>query len=180
MLLDGWSLFSVLKEVFEFYNAFSKGVAHDLPAPAPFKTYIEWLKKQDQENARKFWAKTLSGFTEPNTIDIKSETNAQGAKPYCELQIDLPESLTSDLQAFGRKQKVTLNTIVQGAWAMLQHLYTGDDDIVFGTTVSGRPPALENVESMVGLFINTLPLRVAISSDDQDSTQQRGTARLRV
>src|SRR6185369_7721278 len=104
-------------------------------------------------------------FTEPNTIDIKSETNTEA--PYGELQIELPESLTSGLQAFGRKNKVTLNTIIQGAWAMLQHLYTGDDDIVFGTTVSGRPPALENVESMVGLFINTLPVRIAISSDDQ-------------
>ena len=165
MLLDGWSLFLVIKEVFEFYDAFRKGGTHTLPAPAPFKAYIEWLKEQDQEDARKFWARTLSGFTEPNTIDIKSETNTEA--PYCELQIDLPESLTSDLQAFGRKNKVTLNTIIQGAWAMLQHLYTGDDDIVFGTTVSGRPPALENVESMVGLFINTLPVRIAISSDDQ-------------
>jgi len=165
MLLDGWSLFLVIKEVFEFYDAFRKGGTHTLPAPAPFKAYIEWLKRQDQTRAEKFWAKTLSGFTEPNTIDIKSETNAQ--EPYCELQLDLPESLTSDLQAFGRRNKVTLNTIIQGAWAMLQHLYTGDDDIVFGTTVSGRPPALENVESMVGLFINTLPLRIRLSHDDQ-------------
>jgi amino acid adenylation domain-containing protein len=168
MLLDGWSLFLVIKEVFEFYDAFRKGVVHDLPSPAPFKQYIEWLKQQNQGRAERFWARALSGFTEPNTIDIKSETNGQEqVESYCELQLDLSESLTSDLQAFSRKHKLTLNTLIQGAWALLLHLYTDDDDIVFGTTVSGRPPALEKVESMVGLFINTLPLRIAISHDDQ-------------
>ncbi|HKG78213.1 MAG TPA: amino acid adenylation domain-containing protein, partial [Pyrinomonadaceae bacterium] len=164
MLLDGWSLFLVIKEVFEFYDAFRIGTVPDLPPPTPFKDYVDWLKQQDHRRAENFWTATLSGFTQPNTIAIKSETNEQDhAESYGELQLDLPESLTSNLQTFGRKHKLTLNTIVQGAWALLLHLYTGDDDIVFGTTVSGRPPALKNVESMVGLFINTLPVRIAIA-----------------
>ena len=165
MLLDGWSLFLVIKEVFEFYDAFRKGEVHDLPPATPFKEYIDWLKQQDQQRAEDFWSRTLNGFSEPNTIEIKTDDQTQ-TESYRELQLELPESLTSDLQTFARKHKLTLNTIIQGAWALLLNLYTGDDDIVFGTTVSGRPPALKDVESMIGLFINTLPLRIAISPQD--------------
>ena len=162
MLLDGWSLFLVVKEVFEFYDGFRKGKEPVLPVAPAFKEYIDWIKEQDTGRAARFWSKTLSGFTKPNAVDIKTEASGD-EESYCELQVELSEALSSDLQAFSRKHKLTLNTLIQGAWAMLLHLYTGDDDIVFGTTVSGRPPGLQKVESMVGLFINTLPVRVAIA-----------------
>ena len=82
-----------------------------------------------------------------------------------EREIRLPAETTASLQAVARSQRLTLSTFIQGAWALLLSRYSGQDDVLFGITVSGRPPELPGVESMVGMFINVLPLRVVVTEE---------------
>jgi surfactin family lipopeptide synthetase C len=164
LLLDRWSRSLVLKEVFALYEAFSKGEDLMLPSLPPYGTYIDWLHRQDQEGAELYWRDELKDFTSP-TVWASGENSAarNTAEPqYDETRIELSETSTERLRTFVREEKLTLNTVAQAAWALLLSRYSDGDDVVFGITVSGRPATLPGVESMVGLFINTLPLRVRV------------------
>ncbi len=168
LLLDGWSLPLILKEVFIFYEAFCQNQEVQMERPRPYRDYITWLKKQDLSKAEVFWRKTLKGFTAPTPLNLKSSTDngpEDREEAYGEQHMQLPTAIAKSLQSLGRQHELTLNTLVQGAWAILLRQYSDGEDVVFGSTVSGRPPSLRGVESMVGLFINTLPLRVRVSPD---------------
>jgi len=132
----------------------------------PYSDYITWLKRQDLSKAEAFWRKTLDGFTEPTPLATKSEetTGSPDQKDhYGEQKVCLPASTTATLQSLARQHRLTMNTIVQGMWALLLSGYSGEEDVVFGTTVSGRPADLAGIESTIGLFINTLPFRVKVA-----------------
>jgi amino acid adenylation domain-containing protein len=169
LLLDGWSLPLVLAEVFARYEAYSRGREVEMAPGRPFRDYIAWLRRQDLDAARAFWRQTLQGFLAPTPLPAaRPAAGAPGGAGatgrdagYVKLEARLPEACTSSLQALARRHQLTLNTLAQGAWAILLSRYTGEEDVVFGVTVSGRPADLPGVESMVGLFINTLPMRVA-------------------
>ena len=161
LLLDGWSVPLVLKEVLSLYEAICQGQPAHLSHPPAYQEYITWLAQQDETAAAAYWQKTLAGFTTPTPLVVDHSAANQSAQ-FAEAQIRLSETTTTALQTLARQQKLTLNTFIQGAWALLLHRYSGSEDIVFGATVSGRPPQLAGVEQMIGLFINTLPLRVAI------------------
>ncbi len=167
ILLDGWSLPLLLREVFGFYEAFRQGKDLDLETPRPYRDYIRWLDQQDVTEAEAFWRRTLAGFAAPTplTVDRPSESVADRKERYEELEIQLSREPTSALQSLARQQHVTLSTLVQGAWALLLSRYSGERDVVFGATVSGRPAELPGAETMIGLFINTLPVRVQVSPD---------------
>ncbi|MEG4235326.1 amino acid adenylation domain-containing protein [Microcoleus sp. Pol11C3] len=169
LLMDGWCLPIVLKEVWAFYEAFNRGENLYLEAPPPYRNYIAWLRRQDLSDAQKFWRSQLAGFTAPTPLMVdKLVGNISEPKDiYDERKIKLSATLTDALKEFARQHHLTLNTLVQGAWALLLSRYSGESDVVFGATVSGRPPALLGVESMVGLFINTLPVRVQISAETE-------------
>ena len=169
LLMDGWCLSIVLKEVWAFYEAFNRGENLYLEAPPPYRNYIAWLRRQDLSDAQKFWRSQLAGFTAPTPLVVdKLVGNISEPKDiYDERKIKLSATLTDALKEFARQHHLTLNTLVQGAWALLLSRYSGESDVVFGATVSGRPPALLGVESMVGLFINTLPVRVQISAETE-------------
>ncbi len=157
----------LLKELFELYEAFCRGEQLHLELSRPYRDYIAWLKQQDLAKAEKFWRETLKGFNAPTPLTVGRNDNSltdQDAR-YREQEIRLSPRLTTDAQAFAREHQLTLSTLIQGAWAMLLSRYSGETDIVFGLTVSGRPAALAGVETMVGLFINTLPMRVQIPTD---------------
>jgi surfactin family lipopeptide synthetase C len=167
LLLDGWSTPLVIKEVFTFYEGLSAGRAVELGAVRPYREYIRWLRGQEMGAAEQFWREMLKGFSVPTALGIERNTegqegseNAQGR--YVEHQVSLTAEATAELQRLAREQQVTLNTVVQGAWALLLSRYSGNDDVVFGATVSGRPASLAGVEEMVGLFINSLPVRVEV------------------
>ena len=162
LLLDGWSLPLIFKEVITFYSAFCQGKDLDLEKPRPYRDYIAWLQQQNVTEAEAFWRETLKGFTAPTAIFSQSAiANKQSPIPsYNEQQLKLSAEATLALQSLARKEQLTPNSIVQGAWALLLSRYSGEQDIIYGTTVSGRPPMLVGAESMVGLFINTLPVRV--------------------
>lgn len=167
ILLDGWSLPILLGELFSLYEALRQGHILDLPARRPYRDYIAWLRTQDMDQARSFWQHTLAGFTTPVPLVIDRPIPDSDRQPcYKELEIQLPEDTTAVLQSLARQHQLTLNTFVQGAWALLLHRYSGVDDILFGATVSGRPPSLAGSEEMVGLFINTLPVRLRIPTGE--------------
>jgi condensation domain-containing protein len=161
LLLDGWSIQLVIKEVFTFYEGISQGRRVELGAVRPYREYIRWLHDQELGAAEQFWRELLKGFSAPTMLGIERRIERHDTQAeYVEHQVRLTAEATAELQQLARTHQVTLNTVVQGAWALLLSRYSGSEDVVFGTTVSGRPANLAGVEEMVGMFINTLPVRV--------------------
>jgi amino acid adenylation domain-containing protein len=167
VLLDGWSAALLLKEVVAFYEAFSERRDVHFERSRPYRDYIVWLQRQEASKAESFWRRELEGFTSPTSfgIDHAPRTSSDDRADQGEQRTKLSVAFTAALRSFARGHQLTLNTLLQSAWALLLSRYSGDEDIVFGTTVSGRPEELAGVESMVGLFINTLPFRVLVSPD---------------
>jgi amino acid adenylation domain-containing protein/non-ribosomal peptide synthase protein (TIGR01720 family) len=171
ILLDGWSMPLVLKEVFDRYEAIGQGqilTGQWQPAIA-YRDYIAWLQQQDMDKARTYWQQKLQGFTAPTAIGANrsSPRDRQQSSSYSEQAIALSIETTNALRSFARQHQLTLNNLMQGAWSLLLSRYSGESDVVFGATVSGRPPALPGVESLVGLLINTLPMRVQVANDTE-------------
>lgn len=174
ILLDGWSQALVLKEVFLLYEMLCCGEDIDygektrLERRAPYARYIHWLQKQDLSRAESFWRALLQNFHAPTPLMAGWVTcrlpNHQ--IDHQEDGIQLSMTTTAGLQALVQQHSLTVNTLVQGLWALLLGRYSGQQDVVFGVTVSGRPPDLADVEAIVGLFINTLPMRVYLSPHD--------------
>ncbi|HET6377223.1 MAG TPA: amino acid adenylation domain-containing protein, partial [Methylocella sp.] len=163
VLLDGWSGPLVLKDVFTAYRALSAGEPVRLSARRPFRNYLAWLSTQDSKRAEDFWRRTLAGFVRLTPLPFQArpeKVSPESRMKHAELALTLPAWLTRAMEDFARREKITLNTLVQGAWAILLSRLSGERDVLFGVTVSGRPAELDGVEAMAGLFINTLPLRV--------------------
>jgi thioesterase domain-containing protein len=170
LLLDGWSTSRILNELFATYEAFSKGQEMRMPPSRPYGDYIGWLRRQDLAKAEQYWRETLKGITSPTPLGMgKAEPTVANTQPFGadrENGLLSPETVDG-LKSLAREHRLTLNTLVQGAWAILLSRYSGERDVVFGSVVSGRPPSLEGSESMVGLFINTLPVRVVVDGKDR-------------
>jgi len=160
LVLDGWSLAIVLEEVFAFYQAFSQGKELHLKRLRPYRDYIAWLHQQDLSAAESFWQQTLKGFADPTAIARGNIVAGNSLESSGEQQVIFSATATAALQSLARQHQLTLNTLVQAAWALLLSRYSGEEDVVFGTVVSGRPPELMGAESVVGLFVNPLPVRV--------------------
>jgi len=172
LLLDGWSSYRINEELFAFYDAFSNGGSLELETPPSYREYLAWLKQQDLVEAEVFWRGMLKGFTVPTSIlpelDITSLPREQAG--YREQQLNLSAATTTSLLSLGRQHRLTMNTIVMAAWAFLLSRHSGQTDVLFGVVTSGRPPNLDWVESMVGLFINTLPMRIRVPRSDSIRT----------
>ena len=136
-----------------------------LDDPRPYGDYISWIAAQDQTEAEAYWREILKGLAAPTTIATQEQRAREYGKSFDDKRIKLSQSAADELREFARQNKLTLNTIVQAAWAMLLSRYTGNDDVLFGVTMSGRSAALSGIESMVGLFINTLPLLTRVPSE---------------
>lgn len=166
ILLDGWSMPLLLKEFFLFYNAYRHGEELQLENPRPYRDYIAWLRSQDPAATESFWRETLKGFHVPTPLVVDRPTTGELEHGYSEIKVRLSEPVTSTLNRLAQRSEITLNLLVQGAWAILLSRYSGEHDVLFGATSSGRPVELNGVESMVGLFINTLPSRVRAAPDE--------------
>ncbi|TVT23048.1 AMP-binding protein, partial [Amycolatopsis rhizosphaerae] len=164
-ILDGWSRAAVFREVLALYRAACSGRPASLPPARSFGDYIAWIGRQDPARAEGFWRTTLAGFTTPTRLPASSESVATAAERSATVDFTLSAADSAALRALSRGHGVTLGTIAQAAWGLLLSRHAGTDDVVFGVTVSGRPPELTGVESMVGLFINTLPVRIQIDPD---------------
>jgi len=171
LLLDGWSTQIVLKEAFGAYEAFSRGHNFDLATPPPYRDYIAWLRQRDLSVAESFWRRTLQGFGAPTPLIVdRADRSRPGQdRTIAESQASLSASATASLKTLSRQHHVTLNSIALGAWAVLLSRYTGQTDVLFGTVVAGRPVSLRGVESMIGLFVNTLPVRVRVLQEEPAS-----------
>ncbi|MGE0127962.1 MAG: amino acid adenylation domain-containing protein [Blastocatellales bacterium] len=170
ILLDGWSLRLLLKEVFTIYDGLCRDQEIRLAPARPFRDYIAWLQKQDIGAAEAFWRRQLAGFSTPTSLAslaslgaarINGSANGRESS-HEEQRIKLTVAASDALQQLARRHQLTLNTLVQGALALVMSHYAGVEDVIFGSVVSGRPPELADVESMVGLFVNTLPTRAQI------------------
>jgi len=161
LLLDGWSLPLVVEEVLAFHEAFRRGEDLDLPRPRPFRDYILWLRRRDPSSAEAYWRRTLGGFGAPTSLGLAPAR--PGRAHIASVTASLSGEATAALQTLARRSQLTMNTVAQAAWGLLLARYSGQRDVVFGTTVSGRPPDLPGVERMVGLFINTVPARVEVA-----------------
>ncbi|MBD1896805.1 non-ribosomal peptide synthetase [Coleofasciculus sp. FACHB-129] len=166
ILLDGWSGPLVFQEVYAFYQAFCQGQELHLERPRPFREYITWLQQQDLSKAEAFWRKTLQGFTAPTPLGLdRMHNQASLENNENEQQMKLSQAVSAALEALARQHRLTINTLVQGAWAILLSRYSGEQDVIFGAISSGRPTDLVGVESIVGMFVNTLPMRVDVNPE---------------
>ncbi|MCP2167656.1 condensation domain-containing protein, partial [Goodfellowiella coeruleoviolacea] len=158
ILLDGWSVPLLVGELLSRYE--SPDDRFQPPRARPYRDYLAWLAGRDRAAAEAAWRQALSDVDGP-TLVAPERVGVQAVRPE-HVNTELSEELTTALTEWARSQGLTLNTVVQGAWAVLLGRLTGRDDVVFGTTVSGRSPELTGVESVVGLLINTVPVRVRL------------------
>ncbi|MFE7116950.1 AMP-binding protein, partial [Streptomyces sp. NPDC057654] len=159
ILLDGWSMPLILGEVSAAYAAGGDGSA--LRQTGSYRDYLAWLERQDRAAAVEAWRGELTGADEP-TLVAPADLGSSVTAPPRRCPVPLPEALPHALGEFARTHGLTVNTIVRGAWALVLSRLSGHKDVVFGATVAGRPPELPGVDRMVGLFINTLPVRVRL------------------
>jgi condensation domain-containing protein len=157
VLLDGWSFALVIQELLNAYAGPQQGLPKRLECGPSFREYITWINKQDQSAAEHFWKEEFRGWARSACASAKNHM-CHTRRPVMERLAIGAESLS----ALSRRLRITLNTVVQGAWALLINSYTGEDDVVFGQVVSGRPAEIANFESMIGLCINTVPVRVPL------------------
>ncbi|MFI5572518.1 condensation domain-containing protein, partial [Streptomyces sp. NPDC051740] len=157
-VLDGWSLPVLLRELLALYV--SRGDADALPRPRPYREYLAWLAGRDRDAALDAWTQAFEDFDEPSRIAPASPDRTPVVPD--KVEFSLPAETTRALADRARTLGVTLNTVVQGAWGLTLSRLLGRTDVAFGVTVSGRPGDLAGVEDMVGLFINTLPLRLLL------------------
>ncbi len=170
-LLDGWSQPVVFDDFIQFYLALQRGETPAIPPACPYRNYIAWLKQQDLSAAEAAWRAELQGFEQPGVLKVGFASSASPAAGSPEAQYQSQKQafsaeLSNALYDFSRRHQVTLNTLLQAAWGLLLSHYTRQSDVVFGATVSGRPPDLPGAETIVGLLINTLPVRVRVSAED--------------
>ncbi|MCU7496665.1 MAG: amino acid adenylation domain-containing protein [Ignavibacteria bacterium] len=163
VLFDGWSAQIIIKEVFEIYNALINKSSIQLNAARPFRDYISWLQRQDIHKAEEYWRNLLRGLSGTTSLRPHASQKKDGA--YFRKRVDIDKEISVAALAFCRNNRLTVNTLFQGLWAFIQGVYTGQDDILFGSTVSGRPAELPDINSTVGLFINTLPVRIKIDHE---------------
>ncbi|MEO8191185.1 MAG: amino acid adenylation domain-containing protein [Acidobacteriota bacterium] len=165
LLLDRWSRFLVLTDVIEAYTGGDASLSRGGPVP-PYRDYIAWVQRQDPGQGERFWRRALAGFRTPTTLHMDGDSSP-GTERSGEATLKLTEEVSERIRGFARRNRLTLNTVLQGAWAILLSRYSGEEDVLFGATVAGRPPDLPGVESMVGLFINSLPVRAAVPGESE-------------
>ncbi|WP_282692101.1 non-ribosomal peptide synthetase [Streptomyces sp. CC208A] len=168
LLLDGWSFAEVLGEVFAEHAALS-GREVEPPRPRrPFREYVRWLGEQDTAAAEAYWTGLLAGFSTPTALPYdRTPLRSHQSRDTGHVDLALTAEETGRLERFAREARVTVNTLVQGAWALLLSRYSGDRQVCFGTTAGGRPAELPGSDDMIGLFINTLPARLTVSPDSE-------------
>jgi amino acid adenylation domain-containing protein/non-ribosomal peptide synthase protein (TIGR01720 family) len=178
ILLDEWCTSLLMMDFLAHYSAALDGRVPVVAKAPPYRAYIDWLGRQDAQAAERFFRDYLRGFSGATPLGLEHEPSATPVRPLAPSALDDAEEVsvadvvdrldrraTERLSALVLEHRLTLNTLVQGAWALVLSRYSGERDVLFGVTVAGRPPELPEVESIVGLFINTLPLRVCVDDD---------------
>ncbi|MGH3724959.1 MAG: amino acid adenylation domain-containing protein [Mycobacterium sp.] len=153
IVIDGWSLPILLREIFTAY------FGQRLPPAAPYRNFVSWLAGQDRDAAQAVWGEVLDGFDTATLVGPPASAGRRGVESY-----RISEQTTQALTELARAQRTTANTVLQAAWAQVLTWLTGHHDVAFGTAVSGRPADLAGADTMVGLLINTVPVRANITA----------------
>jgi putative pyridoxal-dependent aspartate 1-decarboxylase len=166
ILMDGWCMSILIGEFSQFLGAVEHNVTADLPKPAFYSTYIEWLSKLDTSASISYWKDYLQGYSNVTQIPFTQLSDGNGVYEEATRLFSIETATFDKINEVCKQAEVTQNSFVQGVWGYLMAKYNGVTDAVFGAVVSGRPPELHGVEHMVGLFINTIPVRVQFESTD--------------
>lgn len=172
LLIDGWSWPVIFQELSQWYDAQCRGQELKLDAPCAYRDYVSWLQRQQDDEARVFWQQRLAGITTPTTLPLnrRQQAPAHQAAIFAEARGCLSTHTTAALQTLARTQRCTLNTIIQGSWALILSHYSGAIDVLFGAAFSGRPPEVPGIEGMVGPCVNNLPMRIHVAADTPCTT----------
>ena len=167
LLMDGWSMQVILKDLLVLYQSFCTGEPIELEPPLPYREFIKWQQRQPQDQAEAYWRRTLKGFTTPTSLvfDRMPLAGVHEQPEFKENIVLLDETTTENLRAFALQHRLTLNTLLQGAWALLLSRRSGTSDVLFGSAVSGRSPFIPKIDDAVGVFVNVLPARVLVPLD---------------
>lgn len=163
ILIDGWSSHIIINDTINTYNSLYQGKEIVLETLPSQKAYLNWVKIQEEQPAKEFWSKRFDNFTTANFFNTNQQESLAVIPEIIKTKLAPDES--DSLTAYAREIKVTKNTIVQGAWALLLSHYFKSRDIVIGTTVSGRSGDFPNIHLMSGMFMNIQPVRVQISEN---------------
>jgi amino acid adenylation domain-containing protein len=164
LLLDGWSVPIFMNDVISHYRCLAIGGPPPPPAP-PYRDYIAWLQRQDLEATKSFWVNILAGATPSRLAPLRPWDPQRGTGPVDRRIVRLPARVGRGLRETAAHHRVTFSTVVQAAWAIVLRRYTGQAEVTFGCASSGRPAELPQVDRMVGMFANTLPVRVTVPDD---------------
>ncbi|WP_160103359.1 amino acid adenylation domain-containing protein, partial [Rhodococcus sp. T7] len=169
ILLDGWSMPLLVRELLTLYA--TDGDASPLPRVRAYRDYLAWMTRRDQDTSREVWTRALAGVEGPTLLAGGATGNVADrghrlSTMSDEFVFDLDEERTARLRDVARSRGLTVNTLLQVSWGIVLGALTARDDVLFGATVSGRPPELAGIETMVGLFINTLPVRIRLRPGD--------------
>ncbi len=164
ILIEGWSASIVLNEVLDRYRSLVSGGELTLAEHRPYRDFVSWIQAQDPASAEAYWRGELGGFSSPTHlgVDLAPVSLHAPVVHYDGTSIELSESETANLTTLAQSHGLTMNTLVQGAWALMLSCYSGEDDVLFGTIVSGRSVPLQGADTMIGLFTNILPSRVSV------------------
>ena len=170
IIIDGWGGSLVFQEFVETYGKLCKNEEVALAPTRPFRDYIDWLEEQDIEQAESFWRSALKGIRKPTSLAYIEQTkNNDWSRDrevrYSEEIVQLSLETTQKLDTFATQNRLTLATIINGIWAILISRYSGSDNILYGCTVTGRPADLTGIESMIGMFVNTLPIHANLNKE---------------
>jgi amino acid adenylation domain-containing protein/non-ribosomal peptide synthase protein (TIGR01720 family) len=175
LILDGWSVPLLIGDVFAAYEALRHGRQPSLVHRPPYRDFIAWLARQGRAAVESRWRRALAGFTAPTPLPAdRPQALRQPAAEHRLTTATLAAAATSGLRQCARRERLTLNTLLQGAWALLLARYAGVRDVLFGGVTAGRPAELPEVEAMLGTFINTLPVRVEIAARQPVAAWLRG------
>jgi hypothetical protein len=169
VLMEGWSASMLLDQALAAYREKVDGTASAVESVRPYGDYIAWLQQQDPMGAKTYWQNELHGFSKPVHLGIDRSPQGIVHEPVLSHKgqsISLRADTTQALSSLARRQQLTMNTLVQGIWALVLSRYSGTDDVVFGAMVSGRSVALPGVESIAGLFVNSLPVRLRVTDEE--------------
>jgi condensation domain-containing protein len=162
LLMDGSCKPLLFAQVFAAYEALVAGRPVTLAAARPFRAFVEWMRAQPLDAAEAFWRGEMRGVSGPTALWASDAPPAAPAREYEEHRTRLDAGASDALRLWARRQRLTLNTAVTGIWALVLAAGAGSDDVVFGSTLNGRPADLDGIEAMLGLFINSIPVRVRV------------------
>jgi len=166
IIMDGWGLGIIMNDFVKIYQALKTRQHVELPPAYPYSRFIVWLQKQDKEKAEQYWKSYLEEYDEQAVLPKIKHHSTQGEYRQEEFVFSLGEHLTNAVKALSKERLITINTMFQTVWGILLQKYNSREDVVFGAVVSGRPAEVAGIENMLGLFINTVPVRVKTEREE--------------